>query len=104
MTPADVALRMAEIRRWDENSQIALLADLEAKRAAKVSSATPASPLDLGKLVFRQAFQLGKHTQLLNAKLLEVAAGKVDRLLVTMPPQHFQERNLLAPLPRLVSL
>ena len=96
MTPAEVQRRMAEISRWDERSQVELLAGLEADCAkeVQVTAGTPASPLDLGKLVFRQAFQDGRHTRYLNERLLEVAAGKVDRLLVTMPPQHFQIGHL----------
>ena len=94
MTPAEVQSRMAEISRWDERSQAELLAGLEADCAKEGSAGRPASPLDLGKLVFRQAFQDGRHTRYLNERLLEVAAGKVDRLLVTMPPQHFQIGHL----------
>ncbi len=95
MTPAEVQQRMAEISRWDERSQLEILAEMEAEEAKEVKTAAgaPASPLDLGKLVFRQAFQLGRHTEYLNARLLEVAAGSIDRLLVTMPPRHFKSET-----------
>lgn len=96
MTPAEIKEKMAGVRLLDERGQIAFLASLEvddAKEAKADVAGRPASPLDLGKLVFRQAFQLGRHTEYLNQRLLEVAAGTVDRLLVTMPPQHFKSET-----------
>ena len=33
-------------------------------------------------------WQFPKHLQYLNSKLLQVASGKIKRLLINMPPQH----------------
>lgn len=45
------------------------------------------SPIGLA-LVDDDLYEAPKHLQLLNQKLLSVANGEIDRLMVTMPPRH----------------
>src|SRR5262245_55162083 len=46
------------------------------------------SPGDYATLVGKGAFRLPRHLRLLNRKLLDVARGRIDRLIISMPPRH----------------
>jgi predicted phage terminase large subunit-like protein len=48
----------------------------------------PESPVEFAKRVTDGAYLDPPHIQLLNSKLADLAAGKISRLMVTMPPRH----------------
>src|SRR5690242_4206646 len=46
------------------------------------------SPAGLAWIVTEQQYLLPPHIQILNRKLIDVAAGRCKRLIVCMPPRH----------------
>lgn len=46
------------------------------------------SPLDLAEVCTNGTYKRAPHLELVNDALLDVAAGKIKRLMVFMPPQH----------------
>jgi predicted phage terminase large subunit-like protein len=52
------------------------------------SSARVASPATLARVVSRGHWQPAPHLELLDRQLLEVAAGRIRRLMVLAPPRH----------------
>lgn len=85
---------MTDWRHLPYEERVKLRDAMKAKVDAKAGDTNrPSSPLELGKLVFGRAFQDGRHTRYLNSRLLALAKGDSDRLLVTMPPRHFKSET-----------
>ncbi len=55
---------------------------------ADVTHLLKATPAGLAILASNGNWQLARHLDLLNRKLMEVAAGRIRRLLVQLPPRH----------------
>lgn len=48
----------------------------------------PKSPAEFAAIASRGKWKRARHLDLLNEKLLDLASGKIKRLIVTMPPRH----------------
>ena len=59
----------------------------ELKRQIILDALASQSPIGLA-LVDDDLYEVPKHLELLNNLLLDVSDGKIDRLMVTMPPRH----------------
>jgi predicted phage terminase large subunit-like protein len=59
----------------------------ELKRKIILDALATQSPIGLA-LIDDDIYEVPKHLELLNNTLLDVANGKIDRLMVTMPPRH----------------
>lgn len=46
------------------------------------------TPLDLTRLRMGRSFKDGRHLRLINRKLVDLAAGRIDRLMIRCPPRH----------------
>jgi predicted phage terminase large subunit-like protein len=65
---------------------MATMAAIDAELAGR--ERRPANPAALAVVASRGRWQPARHLALLDRRLLDLAAGRVKRLLVTMPPRH----------------
>src|SRR4051794_2846763 len=62
------------------------LAAIEAEFASR--SKRPRTPAALARVASGERWEAAPHLSLLDARLADLATGKIKRLIVTMPPRH----------------
>lgn len=80
------AQRESILRQIEERAGVTVLPPVMA--SSPTGQPIPASPMDLAKVVWGDKWKVAPHLTLLNQKLVDVAAGRVKRLVITMPPRN----------------